>query len=181
VLKIYAKEIYSNATCIGCGLVEAQLLMERSSTGYRSYCTLMAWSSTANFHRVSPVILPKGMSAINCRDIDLKQIQSTGSKHYPDGPPSAIHANSNSYLAASSSLCSTNPINSPAGIPRAAARLKIVASAGPFSARSRALMWLRSVFASSARRSCVNARPSRSSCNTSPKITVGRLLSRIGG
>ena len=77
------------------------------------------------------------------------------------------------------SRCSTRPINSPAGMFSASARLKIVARARPFSARSRALIWLRSVPARSASWSCVSACCKRSSCNTSPKIVVRNLLSRI--
>ena len=77
------------------------------------------------------------------------------------------------------SRCSTRPINSPAGMFSASGRLKIVARARPFSARSRPLIWLRSVPARSASWSCVSACCKRSSCNTSPKIVVRNLLSRI--
>jgi len=73
-------------------------------------------------------------------------------------------------------LFSTNPINSPAEIPSPSARLKIVASAGAFSARSSALIWLRSVSARSASWSWVRACCKRSSCNTSPNTVVGNFL-----
>ncbi len=75
---------------------------------------------------------------------------------------------------------STRVINSPAEMFNASASTKTVARAGPFSARSSALIWLRSVFANSASWSCVKPCCKRSSCNTSPKIAVGSFLSRIG-
>ena len=61
-----------------------------------------------------------------------------------------------SYRLLSASLFSTIPINSPAGIFSALARLNMVLSDGPFSARSKADMWLRSVSASWASVSWVN-------------------------
>lgn len=76
---------------------------------------------------------------------------------------------------------STSATSSPAEIPRAEARLRIVPRDGPFSARSRLLMWLLSVSASSASRSCVSPRSRRSSRSTCPNTRDGVFRSPIGG
>ncbi len=83
------------------------------------------------------------------------------------------------YCRLNFNFSSTSPINSLAEMSKASANLKIVASTGPFSARSKALIWLRSVPASSASRSCVSPCCKRNSCNTSPKTVVGNFLSPI--
>lgn len=60
---------------------------------------------------------------------------------------------------------------------KAFAKMKIVANEGDFSARSKALIWLRSVLASSASLSCVNPCARRSSLNVSPNTFAGRFFS----